>query len=99
MAIRGERDRQSADWAEVPLGPLVTLAVQLLVLEFGSALLACPPVLLAMVPLAVHSAVLDEEARIAVLQLDDGAALDVSVFPAVGAHASWVVDCGATHNW
>ncbi|EJK59051.1 hypothetical protein THAOC_20774, partial [Thalassiosira oceanica] len=70
MLIHRQRNRQSADRAEVPLRPLEPLAVQLLVLELGRALLARPLVLLAVGPLAVDAAVLDEAAGRAVLELD-----------------------------
>ena len=62
MFIHWKRDRQCAERAEVPLRPLVSLPVQLLVLELSRALLAGLLVQLAMGPLAVHAAVLDESA-------------------------------------
>ena len=73
-------------------------AVQLFFLQFSRALLADLFVLLAMGPLAVHAAVLDEAAGRAVLELD-GAPLAVNrTSPAVGAHVCLVVvDCNATH--
>ena len=46
------------------------MPVQLLVLELSRALIACLLVQLAMGPLAVHAAVLDESAGGAVLELD-----------------------------
>ena len=52
------------------LRPLVALAVQLLVLQLGRALLACLLVELAVYLLAVHAAVLDEIAGVALLELD-----------------------------
>ena len=61
---------KETDRAEVILWSLVTLAVQLLVLELGHALLACLLVLLAMDLLAVNAAVFHEEAGVAVLELD-----------------------------
>ena len=70
MVIYGYWDRQGADRAEVPLRSLQPQTVQLLVLEFGRTLLACLLVLLAIGPLTVHAAVLDEAAGRAVLQLD-----------------------------
>ena len=71
--------RQSADRTEVTLRPLVSLTVQLLVLDLCLALLAGLPVLLAMGPLTVHAAVLDEVAGIAVLELDGVAPLLAAV--------------------
>ena len=72
----------------------MSLTVQLLVLYFGRALLACLLVLLAVGLLAVHATVHDEAAGIAVLELDRVAPM----LAAVGAHASWTVfDCNATH--
>ena len=59
----------------------MSLTVQLLVLQFGRALLACLLVLLAVGPLAVHTAVFDEAAGRAVLELECAA----SVSSAVGA--------------
>ena len=70
MATHRQWDRQRADRAEVSLRPLVSLAVQPFVLQFGCAFLACSLVLLAMGLLAVHAAVLDEAAGRAVLELD-----------------------------
>ncbi|EJK72078.1 hypothetical protein THAOC_06429 [Thalassiosira oceanica] len=69
MLFNPKRNRQSADQAEVTLRPLVALTVQLLVLQLSRASLACPLVLLAMRPLAIHAAVLDEAAGRAVFQL------------------------------
>ena len=79
MIIRWQRNRQSADRAEVPLHPLEPLTVQLLVLQLGRTLLACLLVLLAVGPLAVHAAVLDEAAGCAVLELDGVAPLLAAV--------------------
>ena len=62
--------RQSTDRAEVPLRPLVPLAVQLLVLELCCALFACLLVLLAMSPLTVHAAVFDQATGRAVPERD-----------------------------
>ena len=88
---------QRAYRTEIPLRPFEPLTVQLLVLQLGCTLLARLLVQLAMCLLALHAAVLDEETRSAVFQLD-GTAFAVSVFPAVGAHASWVVGhCNASH--
>ncbi|EJK61585.1 hypothetical protein THAOC_17900 [Thalassiosira oceanica] len=70
MIFNVQGNRQSAERAEVPLRPLVPLTVQLLKLELCRALLACLLVLLAVGPLAVHAAVLDEAAGRAVLELD-----------------------------
>ena len=70
MPNHWERNRQSADRAEVPLRSLVPLTVQLLVFELSCTLLARLLVLLAVGSLAVHAAVLDEAAGIAVLELD-----------------------------
>ena len=75
---------QCAYWAEVPLRLLVSLSVQPLVLELGRALLAGLLVLLAMGLLAVHTAIFDEEAGRAVLELDSVA----TSLCAVGAHIS-----------
>ncbi|EJK67099.1 hypothetical protein THAOC_11910, partial [Thalassiosira oceanica] len=97
MVIRRKRDRQSADRAEVPLRPLVPLTVQLLVLELCRALLAHLLVQLAVGPLAVHAAVLDEAACRAVLELDASLAA-TAAFAAVGAKVGWAaVDCDAAH--
>ena len=90
MFFHGYRNRQGADRAEVPVGPLVSLAVQLLVLQFCGTLLAGHLVLLAMYLLAVHAAVLDESAGIAVLELDGVA----SVLAAVGTGFSAIEDDG-----
>ena len=70
MVTDGYRNRQGADRTEVPLRPLVSLFVQLLVLELCCTLLACFLVLLAMYLLAVHAAVLDEATGRAVLEFD-----------------------------
>ena len=97
MATHGYRNRQSADRTEVPLRPLASLAVQLLVLEFCCTLLAYLPVLLAVGLLSVHAAVLDEAAGRAVLQLD-GASLAVTALATAGAHVSGAaVDRDAAH--
>ena len=71
--------RQCAYRAEIPLGPLPTLAIQLLVFELGRTFLACLLVLLALGLLAVHAAVLDEAAGRAVLELDSIAGLLAAV--------------------
>ena len=81
MLLHGKLNWQSTNWAEVPLRPVVSLAIQLLVLELCCALLACSLVLLAVGPLAVHAAVFHEAAGRAVLELDGLA----PVFAAVGA--------------
>ena len=81
MCVHGYGYRQSADRTEVPLRPLESLAVQLLVLELRRTLLACLLVLLAVGPLAVHAAVLDEAAGRADLELGGFA----PVLAAVGA--------------
>ena len=70
MATYGEGNRQGADRTKIPLLPLESMAVQLLVLEICRTLLAHLLVLLAVRLLAVHAAVLDEAARRAVLQPD-----------------------------
>ena len=64
--------------------PLEPLTVQLLVLDLGCAMPARLPVQLAVGPLTVHAAVLDETAGRAVLELD-GTSL-AAYFPTVGAH-------------
>ena len=108
MIFHFKTHRQSADRAEVPLRPCVTvtqaLVLQLgrrllacllvLLLQLGRSLLACLLVLLAMCPLAVHAAVFDEAASRAVLQLD-GAALALAAF---GAHNASRVDWDTTHG-
>ena len=71
MVMHWERHCKETDRTEVSLGPLVTLAVQLLVLELCRTLLACLLVLLAVGLLAAHVAVFDEAAGRAVLELDD----------------------------
>ena len=74
---------------------LETLAVQMLVLELCCALLARLLVLVAVRPLAVHTAVLDEATGRAVLELD-GVAPDLA---AVGAgFAAITVDRHAAHR-
>ena len=70
MIIHRQWNRQGANRAEVPLRPLVPLTIELLVLELSHALLACLLVPLAVGPLAVHAAVLDESAGRAVLEPD-----------------------------
>ena len=80
----GQWDRQRTDRAEISLWTLLSLAVQLLVVELSRTLLACLLVLLAMGPLAVHAAVPDEAAGRAVPERDS-AALGL---PAVGAGLS-----------
>ena len=75
--------------AELLLQSLVSLTVQPLVLQLSRALLACLLVDLAVGLLAVHAAVLDEEAGGAVLELDASAAL----LPTVGAHISCCCCC------
>ena len=82
MLVHGKRDRQRAYRAEIPLGPLLPLAVQSLVFQLRDTLFARSLVLLAMGFLAVHAAVLDEVASRAVLELD---AVVVSFLAAVGA--------------
>ena len=84
MPIDRKRYRQRANRAEVPFRSLVTLVVQLLVLELCCTLFAGLLVLLAMCPLAVHAAVLDEEAGRAVPELDPVLAVR---FATVGAYA------------
>ena len=81
MIIHVKGNRQSAYWAEVPLHSLVSLTVQLLVLELCCGLPAGLLVLLAMGLLTVHATVFDESAGRAVLELDDVA----PVLAAVGA--------------
>ena len=75
---------KETDRTKVKLRSLVTLAIQLLVLQLGRALLACLLVLLAVDLLTVHAAILHEKAGRAVLQLD----AVVSFFAAVGADFS-----------
>ena len=87
MLIHLQRNRQSADWAEVPLWPLVSLAVQLLVFQLRRAFLAGALVPLAVGLLAVDAAIFDEVTGRAVLELDR-ATLASTAFSAVGAHAS-----------
>ena len=70
MFLHREWNWQSTDRAEVPLRPLESLTVQLLVLELCRTLLAGLLVLLAMGLLAFHAAVLDEATGCAVLELD-----------------------------
>ena len=95
MIAHRQWNRQSADRAEVPLRPLLSLAVKLFLLEFRCALLECLLVMLAVGPLAVHATVLHEAAGRAFLELD-GAVF--AAFATVGAHAiSGVVNCSATH--
>ena len=82
MRLHAQGDRQSADRAEVLLRPrLVSLPEQSFVPELCRTLLAYPLVLLAMGLLAVHTAVFDEVAGGAVLELDGVA----PVLAAVGA--------------
>ena len=69
MIIHRYRDWQRADRTEVFLRPLQPLTVQLLVPELSRTLLARLLVLLAVGPLAVHAAILDEAAGSAVLEL------------------------------
>ena len=83
MFIRREWYRQRAERTEVPLRPLVTQAVQPFVLQFGRALPACLLMLLAVGPLAVDAAVLDEETGGAVLEL--GTDIVAALAPAVSA--------------
>ena len=90
ILVHGYRNRQRAYRAEVLLRSLVSLIVQPFVLQFGRALLACLLMLLAMGPLAVHAAVLDEAAGRAGLELRRVAGL----FAAVGAA---VFDWSVTH--
>ena len=73
MLLHPQGYRQRADRAEVSFGPLVTLAVQPLVLQLGRASLALLLVFAAVISLAVHAAVFDEETRRAVLQQHVGA--------------------------
>ena len=81
MLIHREWNWQRADRAEVTLRPLMSLTVQLLVLKLCCTLLARLLVLLAVRPLAVHAAVLDEATGRTVLELDGVA----RVLAAVGA--------------
>ena len=81
---------QSTDRAGVPLRPLESLAVQLLILELCCTLFAFRLVLLPVGPLAVHAAVLDEAAGRAALELDDIAHL----LAAVGAGFDAIVQDG-----
>jgi len=96
MLAHWQRNWQGADRAEVFLRPLVPLTVQLLILELCRTLLACLLVLLAVGPLAVHAAVLDEAAGRAVLERDSFAPLlaAVSADFEVAIHAGRVVHCG-----
>ena len=84
MFVHREWHSKQTDRTKVSFRSLVTLAVQLLVLDLRRALLACLLVLLAVDLLAVDAAVFDEEAGRAVLQLD----AVVSFFAAVGADFS-----------
>ena len=84
MLVHGKRDRQRAYRAEIPLGPLLPLAVQSLVFQLRDTLFARSLVLLAMGFLAVHAAVLDEVAGLTVLELHR-----VGFLAAVGARVSW----------
>ena len=86
---------KETDRAEVILWSLVTLAVQLLVLELGHALLACLLVLLAMDLLAVHATVFHEEAGVAVLELDGVTAFLATV--GTGVRGFRRVDGNAAH--
>ncbi|EJK53433.1 hypothetical protein THAOC_27137, partial [Thalassiosira oceanica] len=86
-----------ADRTEVHLWPLMPLTVQLLVLDLCRTLLACLLVQLAVGPLAVHAAVLDEAARRAVLELDAVAPLLAAV-GAGFATAALAVDGLAVHH-
>ena len=79
MFTHWEWNKQSTYRAEVAFRSLVTLAVQLLVLELCCTLLACLLVLLPMCLLAVHAAVFDEKTGVAVLELDDVAFVLVTV--------------------
>ena len=85
MIFHNQRNRKSADGAEVALRPFEPLIVQFLVLELCHALLAGPLVLLAVGLLAVHAAVFDEAAGRAALE-PDGAALAAAALSAAGAH-------------
>ena len=88
MRLHAQGDRQSADRAEVLLRPrLVSLPEQSFVPELCRTLLAYPLVLLAMGLLAVHTAVFDEVAGGAVLELDGVA----PVLAAVGACSNPVI--------
>ncbi|EJK56537.1 hypothetical protein THAOC_23557, partial [Thalassiosira oceanica] len=92
-----QRYRQGADRAGIRLWSLVPLIVQPLVLEFGRALLTCLLVLLAMSLLAVHAAVLDEEAGRAVLELECVAPASTAVraaFVDVNGHAAHLLISG-----
>ncbi|EJK71451.1 hypothetical protein THAOC_07107 [Thalassiosira oceanica] len=84
MLLRRNRHGLRAYWTELRLRSRVPLAVQPLVLQLGRAFLAEFLVLLAVGLLAVHAAVLDEEAGRAVLELHAVATLPA----AVGAHIS-----------
>ena len=70
MLIDWQRYRQRANRTEAPLRPLVSLTVQLLVLELCRPLLARLLVMLAVGSLAVDATVLDEAAGRAVLEFD-----------------------------
>ena len=96
MLIHRQRNRQSADRAEVPLRPLVSLTVKLLVLELCHALLACFPVLLAVGPLAVHPTIFDEATGSAVPE-PDGVAPLLAAVGAGFATAALAVDGLAAH--
>ena len=91
MSFHSELNGQGTDRTEVSLHPLQPLTVQPLVLELCRTLLARILVLLAMSPLAVHAAVLDEAAGRAVLELDDVAPLLAAVgadIDAINGHAA-----------
>ena len=92
MIHPGKQYGQSADRAEVPLLSLVPLTVKLLVFELCHTLLARLLVLLAVGPLAVHAAVLDEAAGRAILELDGIAPVPAAVgagFSAVSRHTAY----------
>ena len=70
MITHGKRYGKCADRIEITLRPVVSLAVQLLVLELCCTLLACLLVLLAVGLLASHATVFDQATGRASLELD-----------------------------
>ena len=94
MVIHGYWDWQRAYRAEISFWPLLPLAVQTLVLELGRTLLACLLVLLAVGPLAIHAAVIDDAAGRAVLE-PDGVGPELA---AVGAGFITLLDRHAVHH-
>ena len=100
MITGRQRDWQCADRTKVLLHPLLPLTVQLLVLQLCRALLAGLLVLLAVGLLTVNTAVLDEAAGRAALELDGvatelaavGAAFDPTILNRNALHYEIEVD-------